>query len=235
MATNDLISENQASSFAGVSTLTLGRFAEAGYLKVETNNSGEKLYSQNELCDLFGLKKEIIIERSDNNESSEHDISYYEDLSAKDSSEASQPEGYWAETLEPDTAEPDKITETDKVIAQEKVESSSDSQDLTKMQVVIEMQEKLLELRDREISELRKERDWLKQRIERFEEKSDRDQLLLLTETQMIRKLINMNNQKKPSFWRGAMEWLGLMPPNNNANPQLPSHITEVKPRISDR
>lgn len=235
MQTSDLITENKASSFAGVSNLTLGRFAEAGYLKVETDSSGEKLYSQTELRNLFGLTSEIVIERS------VPDVSltnYFENNQLDSQELKTDLKNYDNETIQPETnqfAFNDFYQSEAQPLQQFHKETELDRKESSRMSVVIEMQEKLLDMRDREIFELRRERDWLRQRVERFEDKSERDQLLLLTETQMIRKLFVLNQQKKASYLRGALEWLGLIPPVNNNHPQLTSTSSDLTPRISNK
>jgi hypothetical protein len=58
-------------------------------------------------------------------------------------------------------------------------------------------------LRD-QIQILREERDWLRDRVEKLESRSEREQMLLLSESENVRKLI-VSNQK--SFWQKALPW----------------------------
>jgi DNA-binding transcriptional MerR regulator len=60
MAYESLIPESEASTLAAVSTRTLERFAEAGYLRVETGMNGIKLFSRSEVEHLFGVKNKRI-------------------------------------------------------------------------------------------------------------------------------------------------------------------------------
>lgn len=74
--------------------------------------------------------------------------------------------------------------------------------EVTKLRSVVALQDKLLDLRDSQIKDLREEREWLRSRIEKLDEKSDRDQLLLLSETQTIRKLVTQNQTKRSTLCR---------------------------------
>ena len=60
-------------------------------------------------------------------------------------------------------------------------------------------------LRD-QIQILREERDWLRERIEKLEARSEREQMLLLSESENVRKLINTTRK---GFWQRALPWLG--------------------------
>ncbi len=55
---------------------------------------------------------------------------------------------------------------------------------------------------------LRGERDWLRARVEKLETRSEREQMLLLSESENIRKLIQQGEQKKNS-WLRALPWFG--------------------------
>ena len=56
MGYQDFISEIEASSLAGVSVKTLTRFADAGYLQIENDSDGLRLFEKNEVLDLFGIQ-----------------------------------------------------------------------------------------------------------------------------------------------------------------------------------
>jgi hypothetical protein len=71
------------------------------------------------------------------------------------------------------------------------------------------MQERILDAKDDEIADLRSQRTWLRERIEKLEEKSDRDQILLLSETQTIRKLISYQESRK-TVVQLFLEWIGV-------------------------
>ena len=101
--------------------------------------------------------------------------------------------------------------------------------EVTKFQNIVALQEKLLDIREEEIKNLKGERDWLRSRIEKLEEKNERDQLLLLAETQTVRQLINLQ-QRKRSTVQLALEWLGLKSPQ--AAPGQPIDISPSSPTV---
>jgi len=97
-----------------------------------------------------------------------------------------------------------------------------------KLRTVVDLQEKILTIREGEIRDLKEQRDWLKSRLERLEEKADRDQLLLLSETQTIRKLISMQETKKSTL-RAALDWLGFAPEQPTGQSSGDSSTIEVR------
>ena len=91
------------------------------------------------------------------------------------------------------------------------VENGED-RELDRLRQLNKLQERLLDVRAQQHEEQRRERDWLKARIEKLEEKNERDQLLLLSETQMIRKLITTHEERRTPL-QLALEWLGFTAP----------------------
>ena len=59
-----------------------------------------------------------------------------------------------------------------------------------------------------QIQILREERDWLRARVEKLEARSEREQMLILAESENVRSLIGQKRQK--SIWRLALPWFGL-------------------------
>ena len=88
--------------------------------------------------------------------------------------------------------------------------------------------ERLLDLREQELADLRRERDWLRNRVEKLEEKGDRDQLLLLSETQALHRLITQYDQKRSPV-RAALTWLGFS--EDKQTEKAPAGIEVVKPK----
>lgn len=84
--------------------------------------------------------------------------------------------------------------------------------ELQKQRTISEMHERLLLIREEEIRSLKEEREWLRTRVEKLEEKGARDQLLLLSETQTIKALVTIQEQRRSPV-RQALEWLGFIPP----------------------
>jgi hypothetical protein len=87
-----------------------------------------------------------------------------------------------------------------------KLESLKD--EVNKLKTIVQLQEKVLEIRESELADLKQQREWLQARVEKMEEQASRNQLLLISETQMLTKMIMLN--KKPSPVKAALEWLGF-------------------------
>lgn len=233
MGLHDFISETEAAHQAGVSIKTLRRFSEAGYLQVEIEPDGLRLYSQHELDEIFGAHRSSSTD-GDQSESTDEacsataattpdTASSYEevtssaqptgatasqecDVSAASSSPKTEPT-----TTQENSSHQHPVIEPSSA-SEEKVDASLYAIEILKLRNVISLQEKLLDTKDAEIADLRGQRDWLRARVEKLEEKSDRDQILLLSETQTIRKLISLQEQKRSPMNR-FLEWLGIAPP----------------------
>lgn len=80
------------------------------------------------------------------------------------------------------------------------------SRHLVKLSAMIRMQEQLLEMKNREIEDLKHQREWLRSRVEKLDEQSDRDKILLLSEAQTIKQLVMME-QRKRSPWRVVLDY----------------------------
>ncbi|MCB0333795.1 MAG: hypothetical protein KDD55_09875 [Bdellovibrionales bacterium] len=278
MGFENYISESEAANFAGVSVATLNRFAEAGYLEIETESDGLRLFSTRELGEVFGIKQDGFstrksfghsesklrsrqqirtVEPLDNDEETE-DASQ---LLSKQSSPQEDTSSYYS-SVSPEQesfsvdAEPQELTSRmasfissslaakhaerisntprstygalfEEIITPESKATSANAhpagtsivleqeQRITTLERVVEMQEKILDMRESEIESLKKERDWLRSRIERLEEKGDRDQLLLLSETQVIRQLVTAQKRSSSPI-RAALEWFGLVEPQKD-------------------
>lgn len=183
MALESLLKENEASEAAGVTPRTLERFVETGYLQVETSADGSKLYRPSQLASVFGianLPKKLKLVTS-NNDSSSNPNTELEDVIDP-----------LADQLKAPTDAPSKEVD-----------------EIDKLWNVIRVQEKLLDARESEITDLRGQRDWLKARIERLEQKAERDQIVLLSETQTIRRLIHLQEPRKGVF-QSFLDWLGF-------------------------
>ncbi len=292
MGFESYISETEAASLAGVSSATLNRFAEAGYLQIESDSDGLRLYSKKELENVFGIRDlhasellrdagrqmgEVSIEDEtqadqraeesssmelDSNESLELETELSEELTQggaqevdaqtetsqeevlseseerEEESESSNDllkESEKVESFIPPAASPEKVVylssnnaalaseplfQAESAQAQMSSESVSNTnshldaleQEVSKFKNICQLQEKLLDERDKQLADMKEEVRWLRQRLERAEEKSDRDQLLLLSETQLIRQMLIREDEKRKSRFRAALEWMGLLP-----------------------
>ena len=83
---------------------------------------------------------------------------------------------------------------------------------IERQKIVLDMHERLLSMKEERIKSLEDEREWLRARIEKLEEKANRDQLLLLSETQTIKALITIQEQRRSPV-RGILEWFGFIAP----------------------
>lgn len=237
----DFISATEASSFTGVSPQTLHRFAEAGYLKIETDTDGLPLFSKNELIDVFGLDSFIDSEDQDSEtetpeviEGTLHGGRFVRDEivavtvdtpPAETSAESPAVEAPPQSSRIVSLSKENEITEEPR--GQGTVQELE--REVARLKALSTLQDRLIESRESEIQDLKNERQWLKGRIEKLEEKSDRDQLLLLSETQVVRKLVTMQHERK-SFMRQALDWLGVTAPITT-----PQQTIELKPQAEQK
>lgn len=206
---NNMIGENDAAALAGVSVRTLLRFAEAGYLQVENDVDGLRRYALGEVKDLFGIMDNQFYERlaDDISEATQA-------VSAVSTPHKAEEAPAVAEEQVKDINSAIEVSTYQDTPASEKI--SFQDETASRLRQVIALQEKLLDAKDDQIKELREERDWLKTRYEKQEQKSERDQLLLLSESQMVRKLWALHSERRSPV-RAALEWFGLVAPRNNS------------------
>jgi len=191
MTTRDRITEAEAVALAGVSARTLSRFQESGYLEVAITSNNTKMFVREQILEIFGAADAL--------------------SSSSSPSSADLPQSAQCD----DTPSPGRVPPR----ASEKVspqEPSHDGDGLSpvereyqRLKNLTALQERILDMKDAELKDLRSQRDWLQARIERLEEKSERDQLLLLSETQTIRKLVSYQEQRRSPF-QNILEWLGI-------------------------
>jgi DNA-binding transcriptional MerR regulator len=205
------ISENEAVQIAGVSARTLLRFSESGYLTVEVADDGVRYYSTSQLTEIFGVPMDRSVENTTEVENSASWACSVEAagecLKGGDTPSSEAPTGEpTLETPQPHPSPEIEVTET--------------ATEIQRLKNLLSMQERILDARDDEIADLRSQRTWLRERIEKLEEKSDRDQILLLSETQTIRQLISYRESRK-SVVQTFLEWIGIAPTKEIAT--LPS------------
>jgi hypothetical protein len=202
---NEAVSEHDACIIAGVSQRTLLRFTEAGYLSVTLNGEGVRLYRSAQLREIFGVAADVAGGTSDNNANlNSADIATPIDIQKEDADQCFINTSSVEADIDQGVAGYSSTTQTNI--------SGYDSQlttEIKRLENLLAIQERILDSKDDEIADLRNQRTWLRQRIEKLEEKSDRDQLLLLSETQTIRSLISYQESRKSGF-RQFLEWAGL-------------------------
>lgn len=207
MVVEGTISEVEAVKQAGVSARTLQRFSEAGYLVVNVKSDGTRLYSVEQLNEIFGSFQESPSTDSPSTDSPSSEAPEREDTEAIGPSCSRDAATYYT------PVEPAPMVEK---VAAETTNSrtattapSQPQEDYARLKNLVALQERILDMKDSEIKDLRSQRDWLKTRVEKLEEKGDRDQVLLLSETQALRQLIGLQH-KRTSTFRSLLEWLGL-------------------------
>lgn len=215
MGLQDFISEGEAMSLTGMSKTTLSRFAEAGYLQLETDQDGLRMFSKAELASLFGLKETPTARTQPVEPKPEPITATAEVLEVEEKPlPLSERIEKFIENRPAFVSEPTPISEPAKP-------DQTHEMEMRRLRNVLELQERILDMKDQQLRDLKQQRDWLQSRIEKLEDKADRDQILLLTETQTIRNLVNMNQaNKKRSAMRLALEWLGVAAPENESKSQ---------------
>lgn len=180
------ITEAEAVALAGVSARTLRRFEESGYLEVSLDGDGVTRYVQTQIIEIFGAADAL-------------------------SSQAAQPTDAMQPEAAPFEASTGETIATLQAASTFSPTPSSDtsSTELDRLRNLVNLQERILDLKDAELLDLRSQRNWLQSRVERLEEKSERDQILLLSETQTIRKLVSLQEGRKSAL-QNVLEWLGI-------------------------
>jgi len=200
MNTHDLISSSTAAQLAKINESTLQRFAEAGYLHPKKEPSGEIYFSKMEVAKLFGfdLPLQIEVERKP----SRPVAAYWPENSLDNEDEA-------APAIISASVDPNSVRQPFEV----------EPQEMMRLKTLAELQERLIEVQASQINQLQSERDWLRERVERLETKSDRDQGLILSKTQTIERLVSLMSQRRSPF-AAVLEFLGFQP-NAQQSPNL--------------
>lgn len=195
-AADILVSEQDAAQVAGLSISTLRRFAEVGALTV-VEKEGSTFYSIPAVERLFS----VTIPRTRTPIRVPSPLTSPFERSAPEAAELVRGKG-----LEDEDSE--------QVPPSEIRSPATDTRNKEEMMVfkqVLEAQDKLLTLKDEEIADLKSQRTWLQQRIEKLEQQSDRDRLILLSEAHTIKQLVAIEANRK-SRLRTALEFFGIVP-----------------------
>lgn len=118
-----------------------------------------------------------------------------------------------SEELAPETADTEaQGTKTQGAIGQNHIHRSADQIDLeARLLKVLRWQDNIIAVKDEQIAALQSEISWLRLRVEKFEDQSDRDRVLLMSQNQTIQQLAKLDRNKR-SLMRSTMEFLGLVP-----------------------
>jgi hypothetical protein len=217
---NQLLSEQEAVAASGVSLSTLLRFAEAGYLQLQgTTDDGSKRFSEEQLKGLFGSL-------SGSKNPVEPPLTKVVDIELKGTPADAGAEEVQAEepTIEVEeiAAEADELSAAEPLAIETSVSepttTSSETPTLPAehLKTILNLQEQLLAAKEKALSDLETQCKWLQERIERLELKSERDQLLILSETQTLTKLLTATTEKR-STGRKFLEWIGIAQPTATA------------------
>lgn len=199
MAMTDECTEQEATALAGVSAKTLRRFRESGYLDVTTTSDDGCLYSKRQLAEIFGSPDQ----RRQTNE-----VFPEEELETVKPIRQSSCEGNLAPLESQDTGP--ELRESEPEVRETKIsEPIEASREVERLRNLVNIQERILDSKEAELVDLRNQRAWLRERIERLEEKAERDQILLLSETQTIRTLVSYNENRRSPV-RQLLEWFGV-------------------------
>jgi hypothetical protein len=215
MGYQDFISETEAIGLAGVSAKTLQRFTDAGYLHVEIEPDGLRLYSRSEVNEIFGVHQgkapTPAAATSDETPVAESPCGASE-LESAISCSASRATDEQVTQAEASPSYYSQISSDTPYASEPEHTIDSDmQQEVARLRNLVTLQERILDMKESEVADLRAQRDWLQRRVEKLEEKGDRDQILLLSETQTIRRLVTMQENKRSTV-RQVLEWLGLTP-----------------------
>ena len=216
--TENLLSESQAAEMAGVSIETLRQYGKFGLLEIVAKGS-ENFVRENDIVSLFHVKaprKETVgsdhedeLNKSNLRVLREKVISRTTSPAqhpplTKDGSEQSPGPNF---TIVANESETVNETASDKIpfaIQTNGVESNNPGPLGTSP--VVEVHSINQTLRE-QIELLKEERNWLRERLEQLENRTQRDQMLLLSESETIRNLVLQNRPKR--FFGLTLPWFG--------------------------
>lgn len=225
MSTEQVCSEEQAIALAGVSARTLQRFCESGYLTRTTATNGEVSYLRSQLVEIFGCSDASDVSGGDRDwQEMPPPVSQVESNCALN--DYSAEECGVAATCSAPTDSSSTLSDIDSsatAAGNDSPKTVGEPSEIERLRNLLAIQERMLDAKDDEIADLKNQRAWLRQRIEKQEEKSDRDQILLLSETQTIRTILAYKESRKSPF-RQVLEWIGITQPTSlTALPQSSS------------
>ncbi len=211
MKTTKFIKESKACQLCAVSANTLSRFSESGYLKRKGSSSGF-FYNTEELISLFGVKNDSIHQQiqkeiaEDN--TSKPILNKPRTVKSKKKKYQKRTENKIQKELHKKAVDSETLSKKIQKLDAQKKNNEINNKDILRLENLIKLQEKMLDAKDIEIKDLKKQREWLQERVEKLDEKAERDQMLLLAETQMLNKMLNFQQRNKGPVTK-ALEWLG--------------------------
>ncbi|MDZ4786380.1 MAG: hypothetical protein SGJ02_09930 [bacterium] len=233
----EYITESEAAKLCSISLNTLNRFVETGYLQVEKDSDGLRLFAKNELQRVFGIADATFQEIKSKISPQfafvgngiaepiiEQDFSTPQTVATPSTTpmveitplvepemEKSEPKRPHLHVVKPEENVKPEVKISEPVAIEREPIRSKEVETLefeaSKLKNIVGMLEKILDIRETEITSLKEQIKWLQERIEKMEDRSSREQLLLLAESETVRKLV-LQNRRSPI--RAALEWLGL-------------------------
>jgi len=192
---SSLMSIEECAAFAGVSLDTVIQYAEFGLLPA-VERDGKSFFKEGDVTTIFHLSsKERVSTKGKEREDSSDNSSQRSD-DAKDELHTS------SSVDETDFSEQSNVIPLNEEIEVTASGASSRGESLR----IVELLQLCQSLRE-QIDMIKEDRDWLRTRLERLEARSEREQMLLLSESETVRSLISQKGSKKNSFWRIALPW----------------------------
>lgn len=177
---DQLMSIEECAVFAGVSIDTVGQYAEFGLLP-SVDKQGSRFFKEQDVRTIFHL-------------SSNQKVQPKESRDEQPLQQAARPVTLAEQITVIPLSQEIEITSAPK--------ESSRGESLR----IIELLQLSQTLRE-QLEMVKEERDWLRTRLERLEARSEREQMLLLSESETVRSLISQRGDKKRSFWNIALPW----------------------------
>ena len=207
---SNLLSAEESANIAGVSKETIEQYVSYGLLEPIVHNNEAK-FRESDIRSLFYTR----VSKPKTEPAKKHSPMPIDDEEVPSLSQI----------LSETTAESEKIAPSDDEAIEEKSALSEEDSTAGKNESLnskIEKQEvpdstvnpdkDLLSSLNAQIELLREERDWLRERVERLETRADREQMLLLSESETVRSLLRSTEVRaKPEpFWKKALSlpWL---------------------------
>lgn len=211
------ISESEASERAGVSVNSLQRFAGAGYLQTK-EDQGKTFFVKEDIDRIFGLSVPSVCAVSSSETRTETaarksgSLKTRIELLKTTAGSIKNPAQGNIEALPQGVPQ---ILRTDPLFPKEngKNRLARLKRQAVKLKRTAKLQKASLQIKEARLKDLKERRDWLKAQVEKLEDKGDRDQLLLLSETQAISRLLTPKQIKSPV--RLALEWIGFSSSSN--------------------
>ena len=191
----------EAVKVTGVSEATLRRFADAGYFKTVQNN-GDIEFQKDELFALFKIASKPSVERPSIVTTTQTKKIEIEEIETDEI----------PEIFDTDTTHSSTVTAS--IIAPSSQELLQLQAEVAKLTALSELHEKYISFKESEVKSLTDERDWLRTRIEKLEDKAERDQVIMVSLSETQRGLLNQLDKKRSTL-QLALEWVGIILPAN--------------------